>query len=59
MVSVKADETFITISYKGNQKNFNLPRSPHKQGIAATRRGLSKRTSLCSCWCQSEWFIYC
>lgn len=39
---VQADETFTTISYKGNHKNFNLPRPPHKRGTAATKRGLSK-----------------
>ena len=38
---VQADETFTTISYKGNHKNFNLPRPPHKRGTAATKRGLS------------------
>ena len=39
---VQADETFTTISYKGNHKKFNLPRPPHKRGTAATKRGLSK-----------------
>lgn len=39
---VQADETFTKISYKGNHKNFNLPRPPHKRGTAATKRGLSK-----------------
>ena len=39
---VQADETFTKISYKGNHKNFNLPRPPHKRGTAAIKRGLSK-----------------
>lgn len=39
---VQADETFTTISYKGNHKNFKLPRPPHQRGTAATKRGLSK-----------------
>lgn len=39
---VQADETFTKISYKGNHKNFKLPRPPHKRGTAANKRGLSK-----------------
>lgn len=39
---VQADETYSTISYKGNHKNFNLPRPAHKRGTRATKRGISK-----------------
>ena len=39
---VQADETFTTISYKGNHKDFNLPRPAHKRGTRATKRGISK-----------------
>ncbi len=40
---VQADKTFTSISYKGHHKDFNLPRSSHKRGTAATQRGLSKQ----------------
>lgn len=39
---IQADKTFITVSYKGNHKNFNLPRPAQKRGTRATKRGLSK-----------------
>lgn len=39
---IQADETFTTISYKGNHRNFKLPRPSHKRGTKASKRGLSK-----------------
>ena len=39
---VEADETFTSVSYKGNHKNFKLPRKSFKRGEKATKRGLSK-----------------
>jgi len=39
---VEADETYFTLSYKGNHKVFKLPRSAHKRGTPAGKRGLSK-----------------
>ena len=39
---VQADETFMYISFKGNHKNFNLPRLAKQRGSANTKRGLSK-----------------
>lgn len=41
---VEADETFFTISYKGNHtksKTFTMPRLPHKRGGETHKRGLS------------------
>ncbi|ANV97736.1 hypothetical protein BBW65_02460 [Helicobacter enhydrae] len=39
---IEADETFFPLSFKGNHKNFNLPRLAKKRGTANTKRGLSK-----------------
>lgn len=39
---VQADETFTTLSYKDNHKDFNLPRPAHKRGTRATKRGILK-----------------
>ena len=38
---VEADETFFDVSYKGNHKDFSLPREPHKRGHSVHTRGLS------------------
>ncbi|ELT8390277.1 IS1595-like element ISCco4 family transposase, partial [Campylobacter coli] len=46
---VEADETFLTLSYKGNHKNFKLPRKAKKRGTSATLRGLSKEQVCISC----------
>ena len=46
---VQADETYSTISYKGNHKNFNLPRPAHKRGTRATKRGISKEQVCVPC----------
>ena len=46
---VQADETYSTISYKGNHKNFNLPRPAHKRGTRATKRGISKDQACVPC----------
>lgn len=39
---VQSDETFTTISYKDNHRNFKLPRPSHKRRTKASKRGLSK-----------------
>ena len=44
---VEADETFTNISYKGNHKNFSLPRMPFKREGKASKRGLSKEKVPC------------
>ena len=46
---VEADETFTTISYKGNHKNFKLPREAHKRGTKASKRGLSREQVCIPC----------
>lgn len=46
---VEADETFTNISYKGNHKNFSLPRMPFKRGGKASKRGLSKEKVCVPC----------
>lgn len=42
---IEADESFFSLSYKGNHKNsksFTMPRTPHKRGKSVHQRGLSK-----------------
>ena len=46
---VEADETFTTISYKGNHKNFKLPRKAHQRGTKASKRGLSREQVCIPC----------
>lgn len=46
---VEADETFTNLSYKGNHKNFKLPRRSFKRGGKASKRGLSKEKVCISC----------
>ena len=46
---VEADETFLPLSFKGNHKNFNLPRLAKKRGSANTKRGLSKELVCIPC----------
>lgn len=46
---VEADETFMPISFKGNHKNFNLPRLAKQRGTANTKRGLSKELVCIPC----------
>lgn len=46
---VEADETFTNISYKGNHKNFKLPRKAFKRGSKAAKRGLSKEKVCIPC----------
>jgi len=46
---VQADETYSTISYKGNHKSFKLPRPPHKRGTRASKRGISKEQVCVPC----------
>ena len=43
---VEADETFTSISYKGQKM---LPRNPHKRGEKAVKRGLSKEKVCIPC----------
>lgn len=46
---IEVDETFFPLSFKGNHKNFNLPRLAKKRGAANTKRGLSKELVCISC----------
>lgn len=46
---VQADETYSTVSYKGNHKSFKLPRQSHKRGTRATKRGISKEQVCVPC----------
>lgn len=46
---VEADETFMAISFKGNHKNFKLPRLAKQRGSANTKRGLSKELVCIPC----------
>lgn len=46
---VEADETFTNVSYKGNHKNFKLPRKSFNRGGKATKRGLSKEKVCIPC----------
>ncbi|MFW1816631.1 IS1595 family transposase [Acinetobacter guillouiae] len=46
---VQADETYTTVSYKGNHKHFNLPRPSHHRGTKATKRGISKEQVCVTC----------
>lgn len=46
---VQADETFVQLSFKGNHKNFHLPRAPHHRGTRASKRGLSKEQVCIPC----------
>lgn len=46
---VEADETYSTVSYKGNHKVFKLPRPAHKWGTLAGKRGLSKEQVCVPC----------
>lgn len=49
---VEADETFFTISYKGNHKKskkFTMPREPHKRGNSTHIRGLSSEKVCVPC----------
>lgn len=47
---VETDETYSTVSYKGNHKVFKLPRpAHHKRGIPAGKRGLSKEQVCVPC----------
>lgn len=49
---IKADETFFSISFKGNHKKsktFTMPREPHKRGKKAEKRGISKEKVCVAC----------
>ncbi|MCF0215196.1 MAG: IS1595 family transposase [Fibrobacteraceae bacterium] len=49
---VEGDETFFSLSFKGNhreEKNFKMPRKPHKRGTAVHTRGLSKEKVCVPC----------
>ena len=49
---VEADETFFTISYKGNHKKskkFTMPREPYKRGNSTHVRGLSSEKVCVPC----------
>lgn len=46
---VEADETYSTVSYKGHHRDFKLPRSAHRRGTPAGKRGLSKEQVCVPC----------
>ena len=48
---IEADETFFSLSYKGNHKNgmFKMPRKAHKRGHMTHIRGLSKEKVCVPC----------
>lgn len=46
---VEADETFTNVSYKGNHRNFKMPRKSFGRGGKASKRGLSKEKGCIPC----------
>ena len=46
---VEADETFLPLSFKGQHKNFQLPRLAKHRGTRAVRRGLSNEQVCIPC----------
>lgn len=49
---VEADETYFPISFKGNHSNskvFQMPREPHRRGVKAKKRGISKEKVCVAC----------
>ena len=46
---IEADETFLRLSFKGNHKNFKLPRLSKHRGTRAFKRGLSKEQVCIPC----------
>ena len=55
---VEADETFFDVSYKGNHKNFVLPREPHKRGHSVRTKGLSSEKVCVPCAVNEAGFSY-
>ena len=47
----QADETYFSVSYKGNhvKSNFNMPRDAHKRGASDKKRGISKEKACVLC----------
>ncbi|MBR2766388.1 MAG: IS1595 family transposase [Blautia sp.] len=56
--TVEADETFFDVSYKGNHKNFELPREPHKRGHSVRTKGLSSEKVCVPCAVNDAGFSY-
>ena len=56
--TVEADETFFDVSYKGNHKNFELPREPHKRGHSVRTKGLSSEKVCVPCAVNEAGFSY-
>jgi len=56
--TVEADETFFDVSYKGNHKNFTLPREPHKRGHSVRTKGLSSEKVCVPCAVSEAGFSY-
>lgn len=49
---IEIDETYPVVSYKGNHsknKNFTMPRKPHKRGSQISKRGLSNELLCIPC----------
>ena len=51
---VEADETFFDVSYKGNHKNFSLPREPRKRGRSVHAKGLPSEKVCVPCAVSEE-----
>ena len=56
--TVEADETFFDVSYKGNHKNFILPRKPHRRGHSVKTSGLSSEKVCVPCAVNEAGFSY-
>ena len=51
---VEADETVFDVSYKGNHKNFSLPKAPHKSGHSVHIKELSSEKVCIPCAINEE-----
>lgn len=54
---IELDETYPTVSYKGNHsknKDFTMPREPHKRGSQVRKRGLSDELLCIPCAVDTE-----
>ena len=54
---IELDETYPTVSYKGNHsknKEFTMPREPHKRGSQVSKRGLSNELLCIPCAVDTE-----
>ena len=56
--TVEADETFFDVSYKGNHRQFNLPREARKRGGSVHTGGLSSEKVCVPCAVSEEGIAY-